>query len=158
MELPAILLLIGIFILVSVFVARPFVQMLHPKPESVTESSMKAKHEQIISSLRELEFDHSLGKIPEEDYFEQRTELIRVGVLVMKQMDSETIDPTRILAAQSVQEDKVVSDIEIEELITKRRSSRREQASCFCPACGKAVLSSDHFCPSCGSSLQNQLS
>jgi len=153
MELQALILLIGIIILVSVFIARPFVHLARPEPKSVTESAIKAKHERILSSLRELEFDHSLGKIPEEDYSEQRTELIQEGVMAMKQMDSETLDSPRFLPTQPVQDDKVLSDDEIEELITKRRSSRREQTIGFCPECGKAVLSSDYFCSSCGRSL-----
>jgi NADH pyrophosphatase NudC (nudix superfamily) len=46
-----------------------------------------------------------------------------------------------------------VTDEDLEELISKRRSIRNEKTSGFCPNCGKPLLQSDRFCYCCGQAI-----
>ena len=69
MEIGSIFLILALFILVALFVARPFFEN---KSVSVTEkeqeiSSLMAEHDRVLGALQELDFDHYMGKIPEED-------------------------------------------------------------------------------------------
>ena len=55
--------------------------------------------------------------------------------------------------AGAAQTDKV-SDEDLEEMIAKRRTARKDKAAGFCPKCGKPVMTSDSFCPNCGRPLK----
>ncbi len=155
MELQTILLLLGVLLLVGAFVARPFAQAIRRNQvHEPARSALLAERERLLTALRELDFDHSLGKVPEEDYPSQRAELVQRGAEVMEKLDSlpnaaaqETPRPAQKHAAP-------VTDDDIEDMIANRRSARKEQTGGFCPKCGKAVLPSDRFCPGCGHSLK----
>jgi hypothetical protein len=154
MELQAILLLLGVLLLVAAFVSRPFVQTARRlAANDRTRSALLAERERLLTALRELDFDYSLGKIPEEDYPAQRAELIRNGAEVIRKLDEL---PAVVSPAPIIHSEKHVSltDDDVEDLIAKRRSGRKEKAGGFCPNCGKAVLVSDRFCPSCGKILK----
>ncbi|MEW6092730.1 MAG: zinc ribbon domain-containing protein [Chloroflexota bacterium] len=155
MELQTILLLLGVLLLVATFVARPFAQAVRRnQAHEHAHSTLLAERERLLTALRELDFDHSLGKVPEDDFPTQRAELVQRGAEVMEKLDSlanvltsEAPRPTRKEAAP-------VTDDDIEDMIARRRSARKEKTGGFCPKCGKAVLLSDRFCPACGHSLK----
>lgn len=58
------------------------------------------------------------------------------------------------LAVGGHDEPVVMSDADLESIISARRQARQEKASGFCPKCGKPVQKSDRFCPKCGKALQ----
>lgn len=154
MELQAILLLLGVLLLVAAFVSRPFVQTARRlAANDRTRSALLAERDRLLTALRELDFDHSLGKIPEEDYPAQRAELVRNGAEVMRKLDEL---PVAAVPAPSIRPEKHASltDDDVEDLVARRRSGRKEKAGGFCPNCGKAILASDQFCPSCGKTLK----
>ncbi len=170
MDLSAILLLIAVLLGVGLYLAAPLV--FNSTRRSVNEetgeiSSLMAERDRVINSLRELDFDFKLGKIPDEDYPAQRAELLQKGAELLRKLDA--LQPQQISdaevearierAAAARRADAAVkteppSDDEIESMLARRRKERKSKSAGFCPKCGKAVLVSDQFCPNCGKALK----
>ena len=167
MEISSILLLLAVVILIAVYIYAPLTQSAGRirTGESHELSALKAERDRVINSLQELDFDQNLGKIPAEDYPEQRAALLQKGADILRRLDefSPTTASTKNAesriekAAADAHADSGsagMSDDEIESLIASRRKQHKGKSAGFCPKCGKPVLVSDKFCPSCGKSLQ----
>lgn len=153
MGIQAIILLVVFTILVMIFITRPFARKINfTKENNQALSVLLAERDRLLTSLNELDFDFSLGKLPDGDYHLQRIALIHSGALVMEQLDKQKRTTKTIQMSKNDRTTSFTND-EIEELISDRRTARNERASDFCPKCGKAVLGSDRFCPSCGGKL-----
>jgi hypothetical protein len=169
MNLSAIFLLLAVLLLVALFVTQPLTRRQRRLTEAEHAlSALLAERDRLLNALEELDFDYSLGKIPAGNYPAQRTALVKRGAEVLRQIDALT--PSRVPAG--LPEDRLEAAItarraalkldstsagatsdDLEDLIAKRRSARREKTAGFCPQCGKPVLQSDLFCPSCGHAL-----
>ena len=159
MDIGTTFLLIALTLVTALFVARPLVfQLKKPgnpglaseKKSDHDHSTLLAKRDRVLNTLKELEFDHALGKIPEEDYSSRRNALRTAGVQVLKQLD-EGGDPQPQSTPLTI--DASRGDDELEKLIAERRRSRQEKAAGFCPQCGNPVQKSDKFCHGCGRTL-----
>ncbi len=169
MELGSIFLVLAVLVLVGMYLYAPF--MSRPRKLSTIEmhdiSALKAERDRVINSLQELDFDFKLGKIPAEDYPEQRAELLKKGSDILRKLDE--LEP--LLASSRNAESRIekaaaakradssstaaeLSDEDIEAMIAARRKQHKSKSAGFCPSCGKSVLVSDSFCPSCGKSLK----
>jgi hypothetical protein len=169
-DLSAILLLIALLLGVGLYLAAPLIfdaPRRSVKEESGEISSLLAERDRVINSLRELDFDFRLGKIPDEDYPAQRAELLQKGADILRKLDSLQPQPIgddevearieRAAAARRADaavKTEPVSDDEIESMLATRRKARKSKSAGFCPKCGKAVLVSDQFCPNCGKALK----
>lgn len=190
--LGSVLLILSIATLVILFVIRPILRaeqnsgfVVLPGEEKKIDhlrSSLLAERDHILNTLYELEFDHALGKVPEEDYPEQRKMLVRTGANILRQLEELHIEPkvanqtaedwieAAVAARRSDSTEQsltpeVVGIVEsdgrgkskerdqLEDLIASRRRQREEKSAGFCPGCGKPVQKSDRFCPRCGTSL-----
>lgn len=169
MELGSVFLILAVFIIVGIYLYAPF--MTKPRKLSTSEmhevSALKAERDRVITSLQELDFDFKLGKIPDEDYPEQRAELLKKGSDILRQLDE--LEPLYAAArtaeariekaaaarrADSASEDAAFSDEEVEAMLAARRKQHKSKPAGFCPKCGKPILAADNFCPSCGKSLK----
>jgi rubrerythrin len=167
MQIVSIFFALGILILVGVYLYMPF---LERRARRVTEeehetSTLMAERERAVNSLQELEFDYSLGKIPEEDYPAQRATLLQKGADVLRRLDElapikaqsdKDARLERAIAARrrnGAGQTENVTDDDLESMISSRRKGRKEKSAGFCPKCGKPVMASDKFCPSCGKTL-----
>ena len=167
MQIVSIFFTLGILILVGVYLYAPF---LERRARRVTEeehetSSLLAERERVVNSLQELENDYQLGKVPEEDYPVQRTNLLQKGADILRKLDE--LEPVqaqndkdarieRALAARrknGSSSEGTLTDDEVESMIASRRKGRKAKSAGFCPKCGKPVMTSDKFCPSCGKTL-----
>ena len=167
MQIVSIFFALGILIFVGVFLYMPFLERRARRvtEEEHTVSTLMAERERVVNSLQELEFDYSLGKVPEEDYPTQRANLLQKGADVLRKLDELTPVKTqgdqddhieRAIAARrrnGAGKVEAPTDDDIESMISIRRSGRKEKTGGFCPKCGKPVLISDKFCPSCGKVL-----
>lgn len=165
MQLVSIFLALGIAVFVALYLYAPFLERRARRvtAEEHELSALLAERERALSALQELDFDHKLGKVPEEDYPVQRASLLQKGAEVLKRLDELTPQKTadnndvRIERALAARRRKTaaqnMTDDDIESLIAKRRKGRTAKAAGFCPKCGKAVMTSDKFCPSCGNAL-----
>ncbi len=93
MDLGSIFLILALLILVGLFVGRPLIEenkVVMKEEETVdhNRSMLMAERDRILNALQELDFDHALGKIPEEDYPEQRNVLLQRGANILRELDS----------------------------------------------------------------------
>ncbi len=179
MDIGSIFLLLALLILVAFFVAQPLLnrQRAAIRPSADTRqrtASLRAERAQVIQSLQELDFDYSLGKMPDEDYPGQRNSLLMQGVEVLQKLDALHPQPSAQNGKDQIEEAlaarrKTLSESpaeafvreqneELEALIAARRRARngsapREKSIGFCPKCGKSIQKSDRFCPKCGTEL-----
>jgi hypothetical protein len=174
MDIGSIFLILAVLIPVVIFVSRP---LMERKATAITVeehdySALLAERDRILNALQELEFDYTLGKIPETQYPAQRASLMRYGADLLRQIDEyegQSADSSvddRLEAA--IAERKAVTttaaatvtfdpDDELEALISARRRTQKSTGQTktggFCPQCGNCVQESDRFCPKCGNAL-----
>jgi zinc ribbon protein len=169
MDVGAILLVMALLLGVALFLAAPLIanRAARPRLETTAISSLLAERDRVITSLQELDFDYKLGKIPEEDYPTQRTDLLQRGAEILRKLDAlqdspltAAQDPSSRLeqAAAAGRADGgstavALEDEKIESMLAARRAARRTKSAGFCPRCGKSVLITDQFCPNCGKAL-----
>lgn len=117
-------------------------------------SILMAERERVLSALTELEQDHDMGKLADEDYPLHRSALMQKGADVLRQLDELNMaasEPgngqTVKLAAPTPGED------DLEALIAARRQDRKEKVVAYCGSCGHPVQSTDKFCPHCGAGV-----
>jgi hypothetical protein len=180
MDIGSILLILALLTLVGLFITRPFLKPEKKIPALATEqtedqeySHLLAERDRILNTLQELDFDYTLGKIPEEDYPVQRGLLLQKGADILRQIDERTEHVTespevRLEAALLKRRQAVGglagnghgaalrvvdADDDLEALLASRRRERNEKSGGFCPKCGGTVQKSDKFCPRCGAAL-----
>ncbi|MEW6716996.1 MAG: zinc ribbon domain-containing protein [Chloroflexota bacterium] len=157
MDLGSLLFIVTVAVLTGWFVALPLIERRSAAIsfEEHEFSTLLAERDRILGALQELDFDYSLGKIPEEGYSTTRSDLVHRGAHVLRQLDNlQGVDGTYQPADR--RERKVTGEEdEIEALLAARRRSRKGEAAGFCPQCGKPVQVADRFCPGCGKKLNS---
>jgi hypothetical protein len=181
MDIGSLFLILALFVLVAWYVSRPLFERrpISSAARAVSRSehelsALLAERDRILQMLQELDFDYTLGKIPEEDYPNQRNLLLQRGVEVLGQLDAlQPSLPTglaadrleKAIAARRAQQSQAaaaprkngngapVPDDELERLIASRRREHPEKAGGFCPKCGRPLQKSDQFCPKCGAKV-----
>ena len=93
MDLGSIFLILALLILVGLYIGRPLIEdkgnvSVLQETEDHNRSMLMAERDRILNALQELDFDHALGKIPEEDYPQQRTMLLTRGATILRELDS----------------------------------------------------------------------
>jgi len=183
MDLGSIFLILALLTLVGLFISRPFFEQRRPSAndkfntqEEQKLSSLLADRDRIINSLRELDFDHSVGKILEEDYPAQRTLLLQQGADVLRQLDAFQVSPPPVETAETVEAGETTEagktiDARIETAIAAHRSALSSAPSV---ENGNGYTEIDDnvevliaarrrarheksagFCPKCGNAVQN---
>jgi hypothetical protein len=183
MEIGSIFLILALLMVVGLFVGRPLFDNIKAQLISASDkadherSALLAERDRVLTALAELDFDYTLGKIPEEDYPPQRAVLLHQGANLLRQLDTllpdvDTEDAeTRleaVIAARRMTAGSAVTSTsgraepadssellttqedEYEVMLANRRRSRQEKAAGFCPQCGQPIQKSDRFCPKCG--------
>ncbi len=164
MELGALFLILALALLVGMYLSRPFFSLENEQPaaeaqpaeqqEEQLRSALLGERERLLTALQELDFDHYLGKIPEEDYGLQRAALAHEAAEVLRRLDElPPLEPLEVPAAAAVPAAPVVvepPDEKLELLIATHRRDRLEKSVGFCPRCGKPIKKSDKFCSRCG--------
>jgi hypothetical protein len=163
MDFGSFLLILGLLILVGLYISKPLLERTATvvSAEEQKFSTLQAERDRILTALQELDFDHTLGKIPDESYPVQRTMLLQKGAAVLRQIDefhgdSEVDVDGRLetaIADRRGAADGALVDDDLEALIANRRRARAEKSGGFCPQCGNPVQQSDQFCPKCGATL-----
>ncbi|HET9906185.1 MAG TPA: zinc ribbon domain-containing protein [Anaerolineales bacterium] len=92
MDIAALFFTLAILVLVAMYLYAPLAQRF-ARPVTHEEhelSALMAERDRIINALQELDFDFKLGKIPDEDYPAQRTNLLQKGADVLRKIDNLT--------------------------------------------------------------------
>lgn len=174
MQLGSFFLVLAVLVIVGAYLYSPFTSRARysRKVESNEVSALKAERDRVINSLQELDFDHKLGKIPTEDYPDQRAFLLQKGADILRKLDQLAPAASSALNAESRIEKATAAgradssskpssaltdsnDDDLELMLAARRKQHNSKSAGFCPKCGKPVLASDKFCPSCGKALSD---
>jgi len=122
-----------------------------PKPEDVLEA-LRAKKEGAYATIRELEFDLSMGKLTEEDFKMLKLQYLQEAAGYMKEIDElESQRETVSQPAEVIIEEESGQDI--------GSSSLPELPAgkyIYCTSCGQRAAVEDRFCVDCGSNLHEQ--
>ena len=116
MDIGALFLILAIVVLVSVFISRPFFEVRptqFPSDEKEYDeaehkrSILLAEYDRVLTSMQELDFDHSLNKIPEDEYPLQRSSLLQDAADMLVQLDAMQEE-----ADQATLEDRIETAIQ----------------------------------------------
>ncbi len=183
----ALLMVLAVAFLVGIFISQPFLRRvplnLKKRRQESDEmerqrSALLAERDRILAALQDLDFDHALGKIPDEDYPGQRLVFLEEGAEVLRQLDAlepqvqsrqsaevrleEAVAARRadarvngnggavVVAAAATRRRLSNGHDDVEKMVDARRLNRPEKAAGFCPRCGKPVQKSDKYCSRCG--------
>lgn len=97
MDLGSIFLILALLILVGLFIGRPLIEdakivIKQEENKDHNRSMLMAERDRILNALQELDFDHALGKIPEEDYPQQRNVLLQRGATILRELDNLAVE------------------------------------------------------------------
>lgn len=105
-----------------------------------------AEKEAVYAALKELAFDHQIGKLTREDYEELRGLYQDRGVAVLQALDAIEIPST--------------IDDAIERDVAAARARRQTAATRhrYCVLCGAMLPQAARFCPQCGVGVAGEAS
>ena len=94
----------------------------------------ETQYQQLLNSIRDVDFDYDTGKVPDEVYAEQRKFLLGRSVSILRQLDdvrSEVADieddiEAEVAALRSKSPSKTRKDKDIEKKIAARRQRRQK--------------------------------
>ena len=134
--LGSVVLLVGLLF----YVGRPLIDGGRGQRASIRFSTQQLfeRKEQLLGAIVELEFDHQLGKIPEQDFQRLFAELETETLTVIGELD-------RLNGGGSTELERLV-EAEIAAL-------RQSPVLPRCHGCGKPWREGDRFCPQCGAAL-----
>ncbi len=138
MLLPILFTLVFIALSVPV-VAAPLRRRTQTPAASDETATAPSSYDGALLALRDLEFDHQLGVVNDDDY-----------TLLHEQLVAQAA--TELERAPHAGREATASAIEA--AIRRRREQRPGPATRFCPQCGNAVDAGDRFCTGCGNSLR----
>jgi rRNA maturation endonuclease Nob1 len=122
-----------------------------PQPEDVLEK-LKNKKDGVYATIKELEFDLSMGKLSEEDFNILKQQYLQEAAGYMEEMDK-----LESLKATVEQPDEPDLEDEIELQFTARRPTKSTQRKhIYCTSCGEKAAAESRFCEACGSNLHKQ--
>ncbi len=156
MEIGAILFSLAMTLLVAAYVLRP----LSPSERGGTRdtsrelSALMAERDSVLDSIQEIDMDHSMGKVPEQDYQRQRSSLALEGAEILRLIDELQSDGAP---------DESAMELEAAVAQLRRKSSSAgiqkngDELSVACPTCGESIYHGDRFCSNCGATLEEQV-
>jgi len=155
METGAILVVAAILIFVIGFIIQP---LLDDDNKNQTKSNDNVSHllaerDRLMDAILELDFDHDIGKVPENVFEEHRADLSSRTINVMKELEDAGISIDEASEKENKQSDRVALD-DIEQMIEARRAAQsKTKGEKFCSECGTKNQKGDNFCTSCGNAL-----
>ena len=151
MEMLPIVICVAIAVFCIVVAAQPLIR----KNDYSTKIDTNKRHltetkEQILSSLRELEFDQQLGKLHAEEYGPLRKDLENQAMVVIDQLDrlEQETNPSDRDLIQEIEAE--ISEIKQDDVVVHQNSSR---GSNFCSQCGHKRIKEDKYCTHCGNAF-----
>lgn len=149
MDLASLLIAAALILLVAMIIARPLIERATLPERQLTQAeTLTAERETVVTALRELDFDHTTGKIAEEDYTVQRAALVAQGVTLLKQLDEISHQsPAQLL------DDELEAAIRAAREKIAKAPAVSQPKPLRCPQCGQPHQADDRFCSKCGAPL-----
>lgn len=139
MSIGAIFIGIAMLVIAIPIVINPVIKASRKEePGEVIEglSAAADRHDETLLALRDLEFDHQVGKITEEDYADLRAALMVTAAAALEEQEKQEAE----------------LDARLEQAIRLRRE--KQSKSILCSQCGSILDPSDRFCRSCGTPME----
>jgi len=134
MTLGALLVGMALLLVITSLVVRPL--MDHPaSPAHRPEADPPLARQAVLASLRDLDFDHRLGRIWPEDYASTRATLLAQAAEAMTDEHGGALEEI------------------LEEKVRRIRQRLDQGGPSSCPACGNRLTAGDRFCSLCGRGL-----
>jgi hypothetical protein len=166
MTIGSILLGVALVVLVGLVLARPLLQASREEQVRLTQRQLlMAEKEAILAQIRDLDFDHDTGKMPDEIHENQRAQLMNSAAAILKQL--EDLDGESPATAVAVADGAADVDADIEAAVARMRRARKAKSAPeprpvaangggFCPQCGHSFDAGDNFCVACGHKLRTK--
>ncbi len=153
MEIGAILFSLAMLLLVVAYVLQPLSTLGRGgyRDTSRELSALLAEQDRVLDSIQEIDTDHSMGKVSEQDYQNQRSSLALEGANILRSIDELKRDGAPDEPAMELE----AAVAELRGKSSARNSQKNTQESC--PTCGEAIHHSDRFCSNCGEALKEQV-
>ena len=169
METGAILFSLAMILLVAAYVLQPLAgsEREEPRDTSGRLSGLQAERDRVLDSIQEIDLDHSMGKVPEEDYRRQRQALALEGAEILRKIDELEGIGTRTLEPGAEPNGKT-PEMELEAAVAQLRGKPSpansqivegdsDSGQAACPECGKEIIHGDRYCANCGAALEEQV-
>ena len=150
--------LLGVFLAV---VTRPILTHRHAWRRATGSRrrhlELTERKEQLYASIKELEFDHSLGKISPRDYEALRDGLEVEAVVVLRHLDElevggDTVDLDECIEAD-IASHRQPGPAAAMPAAPALAPTAEPRAHAFCHSCGEGRAPEFRFCPHCGQSF-----
>jgi hypothetical protein len=140
------------------YVSRPFRQRQKDVNSLERTGSQEGKRENVLATLRDLDFDFKTGKVCEEDYQPLRAQLMAEAAQYMEAEANEEKQLEEMIRARRAAQP---GTLKCEHCEAPIQAGQRFCSTCgsaiknvLCPSCGKKIQAGDLFCASCGSQIQ----
>lgn len=169
MTFGSIFLGIALLLVVGLFVARPFLLPTKRQAENALSrrEALEAQKEAVLTQIRELDFDHETGKIPEEEYDSLRRQYLAEATSLLKALDALRPEGDRVTATDDIEaaiarlrQQPAAAEDEIEAAVARRRKQSAsangrtpaaQTSTATAAGTPKAVQAKRAgFCPQCG--------
>ncbi len=113
----------------------------------------------VLRAIKDVEFEHSVGKISDADYRELVDRYRAEAKRLLRQID-ERSSPERLSAEQMARKRLVDAGLlqpDVDELVkagAKKKKKKRQKATASCPGCGAGNDVDAAFCKACGKPMK----
>ena len=127
--------------------------------EALTLTAPSAEEEQkraVLRALKDLEFEHSVGKISEEDYLELRRRYRAEAMRLLKLVDeaqAASLQQAERLVERHLRKETQRKELLPKEIQREETLPKETQQPLRCQSCGKRNDLDAKFCKSCGAKL-----
>lgn len=148
MDLGSLLVILALGLVAAAFIAQPLIgsRGLGVTKEERRLSELQAERDRVLTTLQDLDMDHAMGKVLQEDFQAQRGALVSHGAEVLR-----AIDELRGTFGEVIPETDL--EVEIETAVARLRRGEDQASGRYCSSCGREVIAADRFCIHCGASL-----
>jgi len=167
------ILALAIALLAAIFISVPFFlrsrkadgEEYFPDPRAERVKELDSRKDSLLSAIKDIEFDHGLGKLSREDFEELHGKYRAEAASILKEIDSiggafPGEDYDDIESEIRAERNKFLSpydDLEIEkEILRAREAAWTEGGERFCTKCGSGAGAEDLYCSKCGANLDQQ--
>jgi hypothetical protein len=148
MDLGSLLFILALGLVAGAFIAQPLMgsHRLSVTKEERHLSELEAERDRVLIRLQDLDMDHAMEKVLQEDYQAQRGALVSRGAEVLKAIDELRDTVGEVIPGTDL-------EVEIESAVAQLRRGEDQASGGYCSSCGREVIAGDRFCVHCGASI-----
>lgn len=151
----SILLAVALLLLVGLFILRPLLSPTGHRFSRISRrDALAMQKEALLATIRGLELEYETGKLPEQEFLQDRQRLMLQAADVLRELEQlethgDDLDG-RIEAAIASLRARVVTPAPAVAGVAPASVAASPR---FCPQCGQAARDGDKFCRQCGTAL-----